>query len=243
MRVATIALAFIALTTVCFHASGQDSAKSQDYLAQASDAYGAGDLDRTIELLKLSIASDNKNWQSFYVLGMIYYDREDYQNARLILGDLQMRGGRTAFPRPDLYYEVALSLGMAYASGGDLKSAKPLLDEVIKLQNEEKFDLVIYSEMYMHLGQYDKAIEYSNNYIEYVKPQTSKGVYSQALYGRLQVMYLVLGVSHEALGDTTKAIDDYKSVIGLTFGHPNATKVGAKAAKRLENLTGRKWDE
>lgn len=90
---------------------------------------GAGQPDKAIELVERGIKANPDQWRLYYNLGFIYYDRKDYEGARLAFE----RGSRVPGAHPSLQ---VLSASMAQKAG-DRATARLLWTKIYE-SSEDK---------------------------------------------------------------------------------------------------------
>ena len=156
--------------------------RAEPMLTAAREAYGAGDMNKTIELLGEVVSLSREAFADIAMSRMqllFTADRAEEANAeagRLASGPLAKH--------PDLLNQFAWMLATMDSDKVDLKPALSAAEQAVKLTDEQDADVIdTLARVHYEMGDVDKAIEWQNKAVEMASGEAAKRQYQETLDG------------------------------------------------------------
>ncbi len=182
---------------------------------------------KAIELLQLGLKYDPENYQANYQLGAIYAGLEQYENARSVLSRIEDQGKekfefnytyglvlnhlrkfrdaiehlQRALDARAGHVPTVISLAHCYEGLGDLEPALHTIQDVLAKNPKKINALKVLGDIQLSLSRFDGAVSTGDTMIRIAPRQT---------WG-----YLLRAKAHQALGQSQKAIADFKKAVEL----------------------------
>ncbi len=161
---------------------------SSDYLAKSEMYYKTGNLKKSWDNAQKALKKDPSAVSAYGIMGSILYDAGDFDNSIKYFEALYQAGDRRS--------EVLSALGAAYASKEEYDKALQFLDDALKLNPSNLAALASKGGVYYSQKEYQKAVD----------------IYTQALNIIPSApVYNMRAAAYEQLGETQKALQDYKA--------------------------------
>lgn len=161
---------------------------ANDYLAKSEMYYKTGNLKKSWDNAQKALKKDPSAVSAYGIMGSVLYDTGDFDNSIKYFEALYQAGDKRS--------EVLSALGAAYAAKGEYEVALQVLDEALEKNPSNLAALASKGGVYYSLQEYQKAVD----------------IYTQALNIIPSApIYNMRAAAYEQLGETQKALQDYKA--------------------------------